>query len=310
VKPLRIGIVGYGKIARDQHVPAIARLPRFALATTVSRSGSGIEGVPNYTNHADMLAAQDIEAVAICTPPRARYAIARDCIAAGLHVLLEKPPAVTLGEIDDLACLAKAKGVTLFATWHARFHPAVEAAAAALAGQRIAAMEIVWHEDVRKWHPGQQWIWEPGGFGVFDPGINAFSIATRIFPGPLFVREAELLYPANRQTPIAAELLLFSPVASADMPVSLDWRARGGDNWTISIRTESGVSVEVAESGAQLAIDGEAHVAEEPGEYPGIYARFLDLIDARACDVDTGPLRMVADAMLTGRRTQVEAFVD
>jgi hypothetical protein len=43
-------------------------------------------------------------------------------------------------------------------------------------------VEIVWHEDVRKWHPGQQWIWEPGGFGVFDPGINALSIATRIFP--------------------------------------------------------------------------------------------------------------------------------
>ena len=49
-------------------------------------------------------------------------------------------------------------------------------------------MEILWHEDVHKWHPGQQWIWEPGGFGVFDPGINAFSIATKIFPGGLFVQ--------------------------------------------------------------------------------------------------------------------------
>ena len=63
-----------------------------------------------------------------------------------------------------------------------------------------------WKEDVRVWHPGQRWIWEPGGFGVFDPGINALSIVARIFPGALFVREAELSYPRNKQTPIAAEL--------------------------------------------------------------------------------------------------------
>ena len=63
-----------------------------------------------------------------------------------------------------------------------------------LAGKRIASMDIRWHEDVRKWHPGQEWIWAPGGFGVFDPGINALSIASRILPQRLFVRSAELVY--------------------------------------------------------------------------------------------------------------------
>ena len=102
-------------------------------------------------------------------------------------MLLEKPPTRDPGRNPDLACIAETEQRTLFTTWHARHNAAVEAAAEALAGKRIAAMEIVWHEDVRKWHPGQQWIWEPGGFGVFDPGINALSIATAIFPGPLFV---------------------------------------------------------------------------------------------------------------------------
>ena len=41
---------------------------------------------------------------------------------------------------------------------------------------------VTWKEDVRHWHPGQQWIWEAGGFGVFDPGINALSIVTKIMP--------------------------------------------------------------------------------------------------------------------------------
>ena len=121
---------------------------------------------------------EGLEAVAITTPPSVRYEIARACIEKGLHVLLEKPPAVTLSEVEELSCLAEAKGVTLFATRHARHNPAVRAAAQALAGKRIAEMRIVWHEDVNKWHPGQNWIWQPGGFGVFDPGINAFSIAT------------------------------------------------------------------------------------------------------------------------------------
>ena len=67
-------------------------------------------------------------------------------------------------------------------TWHAQHHATVDAAARALAGKRVASMGIIWHEDVHKWHPGQDWIWQPGGFGVFDPGINAFSIATRISP--------------------------------------------------------------------------------------------------------------------------------
>lgn len=311
MKPIRIAIVGFGKIARDQHVPAITRLPRFELAATVSRRGEGVEGVPSFTGHGEMLAAVGgLEAVAVCTPPSARYAIARDCIAAGLHVLLEKPPAVTLGEIEDLACLAEAAGTTLFATWHAQHNPAVAAAAEALAGERIASMEIVWREDVRKWHPGQQWIWEPGGFGVFDPGINAFSIAVRIFPGSLFVKRAELFFPAGRQAPIAASLGLASPSAEGEMPVTLDWRHGGGEAWTIHVRTASGRVVILSEGGSRLAIDGVARDSEGPGEYPMLYERFLDLVDARRSDVDLRPLRMVADALLVGTRTQVEPFAD
>lgn len=311
MKPLRIAIIGFGKIARDQHVPSIARLSRFQLAATVSRRGSGVAGVPGFTSHQEMLREPaDLDAVAITTPPGVRYAIARDCIEAGLHVLLEKPPAVTLGEIEDLACLAEGKAVTLFTTWHARFNPAVEAAAEALAGQRIAAMKIVWREDVRKWHPGQQWIWEPGGFGVFDPGINAFSIATRIFPGALFVRDATLLFPENRQAPIAADLTFTSPAAEREMPVTLDWRHGGGETWTISARTEAGTEVELSEGGKRLAIDGAPVETPGIGEYPAIYERFLDLIDTRSPEVDVRPLRLVADAYLVGRRKAVEPFED
>ena len=91
--------------------------------------------------------------------------------------------------------------MTLFTDLLRSAQSAVTAAAEALAGKRIAAMDIRWHEDVRKWHPGQRWIWEPGGFGVFDPGINAFSIATKVFPGALLVSKAELYFPRMHKRP-------------------------------------------------------------------------------------------------------------
>jgi predicted dehydrogenase len=311
MRPLRVAIIGFGKIAKDQHVPSIALYDRLELAATTSRQGTGAPGVPCFTDHREMLRqVTDLDAVAICTPPSVRYGIARDCLEAGLHCLLEKPPAVTLGEIEDLACLAEGRQLSLFTTWHAQANPAVAAAAELLAGQRIAAMEIVWHEDVRKWHPGQQWIWEPGGFGVFDPGINALSIAVRIFPGSLFVRDAELLFPANRQAPIAARLRLVSPAAGADMPVTFDWRHSGGEAWTIGLRTESGLDVRLLDGGTRLEVDGVARAAEGPGEYAALYRDFIDLVDERRSHVDVRPLRLCADAFLLGRRTAVEPFED
>jgi predicted dehydrogenase len=306
LKPIRIAILGFGKIAQDQHVPSIAGHPRFDLAASSSRSGQGVG--QTFTDWRELIrSVEGLEAVAITTPPGPRYEIARECILAGLHCLLEKPPTAGLAEIADLDCLAQAQGVTLFTTWHAQHHATVDAAARAIAGKRIKSMAIHWHEDVHKWHPGQAWIWEPGGFGVFDPGINAFSIATRIFPGGLFVREALLSVPENAQTPIAAEVTFASPEADGPLTASLDWRRTEGEEWTIEIETSDGVSVRLENGGSRLLFDGETQDDDGPGEYPDIYSLFVDLIDERRSLVDVAPLRLVADCLLVGRRRQVKA---
>ena len=304
MKPIRIAIIGFGKIAADQHVPAIAANPRLELVATSSRSGQGAG--QRFTDWRALIReVEGLEAVAITTPPAPRYEIARECVHAGLHCLLEKPPTATLSAIHDLACLAEAEQVTLQATWHARHHPAVEAAARALAGKRIASMQITWHEDVNKWHPGQTWIWDPAGFGVFDPGINAFSIATRIFPGALFVREASLCIPSDAQTPIAAEVAFASPETDGPLKASLDWRRTEGEEWTIVVRTSDGVELRLDEGGSKLMLNGEPQHFEETGEYPDIYRQFVDLIDERRSDVDVTPFRLVADCLMIGERQTV-----
>jgi predicted dehydrogenase len=309
MQPLRIAIIGYGKIARDQHIPAILADPRFELAATVSRQGKTHPGVSCFTSHTEMLAAlDDLNAVAICTPPFARYGIARDCIAAGLHSLLEKPPGMSLGEVEALARLAAEKKISLFTTWHAQYNEAVGEAAERLAGARIRSMRIVWCEDVRKWHPGQAWVWEPGGFGVFDPGINALSIASRILPFTLFVRSAELLVPGNRQTPIAATLVLAGSEADPDLHAEFDWRHESGEAWTIEVATDTNDILLLSDGGARLSVNGEAVPAEGPGEYPALYGRFAELAAAGRSHVDLAPLRLTAEAFLLGRRLLVEPF--
>lgn len=305
MKPIRIAILGFGKIAEDQHVPAIGGNPRFELVATSSRSGQGV--AQTFTDWRELIrAVPGLEAVAVTTPPGPRYDIARECLLADLHCLLEKPPTAGLAQIADLECLAMAQDVTLFTTWHAQHHSTVDAAAKALAGRRIRSMAIHWHEDVHKWHPGQAWIWEPGGFGVFDPGINAFSIATRIFPGGLFVRDATLSVPRNAQTPIAADVIFSSPEADGPLTASLDWRRTEGDEWTIVIETSDGLAVRLENGGSRLLLDGEPTEDGWRGEYPDIYRAFADLIDQRRTLVDVAPFRLVADCLLVGRRQEVE----
>ena len=305
MKPIRTAIIGFGKIAEDQHLPAIAGNPRFELAASVSRQGHGPK--PNFTDTADLLETlQDLDAAAITTPPGPRYGIARDCIARGLHLLLEKPPCATLGEVEELRRLAEASGVTLFTTWHAQHNAGVEAARKLLAGQRIRSMTITWHEDVHKWHPGQQWIFDAGGFGVFDPGINAFSVVTAILPGPLFVREGTLFIPENAHSPIAADLVFDSPAADGPLTASLDFRKTDGEEWTIEIETGDGAMLKLIEGGARLLLDGEEVPGSHIGEYADLYARFADLIDRRESLVDVEPLRLVADSLLVSRREEVE----
>jgi D-galactose 1-dehydrogenase len=306
VKPIRIAIIGYGKIAEDQHVPSISANPRFELVATSSRSGQGM--AEKFTDWRELIrSVDDLEAVAITTPPGPRYGIARECIRAGLHCLLEKPPTSGLAEIADLDWLAQAQQVTLFTTWHAQHHSTVETASKALAGKRIKSMQIHWHEDVHKWHPGQQWIWEPGGFGVFDPGINAFSIATRIFPGGLFVQSADLSFPENAQTPIAADVIFYSPEADGPLAASLDWRRTEGEEWTITVETSDGTTVRLEDGGARLILNAESTADSGMGEYPDIYRTFVDLIDERRSLVDVAPLRLVADCLLVGARKTVDA---
>ncbi len=301
---MKVALVGIGKIALDQHVPAINASPDWDLAATVSRKGT-VAGVESHTDFAAFLAARpDVPVVSLCMPPVPRYAYAEAALLAGRHVMLEKPPGATLAEVHALEALAAARGLTLYATWHSRMAYAVAPARAWLADKTVLKAHITWREDVRRWHPGQNWVFEPGGMGVFDPGINALSILTAILPAPVHLTAATLTYPENCQTPIAADLT-FSGNVTADF----DWRQEGPQTWDIDVYTTRG-HLALRMGGNRLEIDGVEMAGENSimGEYPALYARMADLVARRQSEVDLAPATHVADAFSLGRRVTVAPF--
>ena len=297
-----ICLVGIGEIAKSQHIPSIAASTDWTLAATVSRAGT-VDGIPSFTDFDAMLAKRtDIRVVSLCLPPVPRYDYAKRAIAAGRHVMLEKPPGATIAEVQDLAARADAAGVTLFASWHSRMAKGVNAARAFLADKVVTSGHIDWKEHVTTYHPDQDWIFEPGGMGVFDPGINALSILTHVLPQPVHLQKAELKFPQNKFTPIAASLSF-----SCDISMELDWLHEGDDQWEMTLHAGNDL-VSLQDGGNRCVINNTQADGDDLEEYPALYDHMAKLVAAGTSDVDLAPLVHVSDAMTLGRRVNVAPF--
>jgi D-galactose 1-dehydrogenase len=306
----KIAVIGVGKIAQDQHLPVIDKSRDFTLAATVSTRGLGHGDVPVFKTPAELYKAMpEVKLVAICTPPTVHHQMVIEALDAGMDVLLEKPPTPTVSEFDDLVAHAKKKGRVLFQTWHSRYNAAVDEAKKMLKKQGVASVRIDWRESVRKWHPGQEWVWQPGGFGVFDPGINAMSIFTKIMPFPVFVESARLKFPSNRQTPVDVEIVFKSAERhQPKLSAGFNWLETQGEIWTVSIETLKGDQLKLEKGGTVLRVNGVVKVEKPSEEYEAIYERFAELLKKKKSDADGTPLRLIADAFLLGARENVEPF--
>lgn len=307
----KIAVIGLGGIAYSHHIPSIGQSNDWQLAATVSHS-SRVDGIENYSSIETLLEARpDIQVMSLCMPPAPRFNIARAAIQNGRHVMLEKPPGATVSECTILQHMAVAAKVSLFATWHSREASMLDECQVWLADKQVRSFEIKWKEDVRRWHPGQEWIWEPGGLGVFDPGINALSILTKILPESLRVTEAILESPSNKQTPIAATLRMITNSGATGI-ANFDWRQSGEEIWEIRIDTDGGV-LQLEAGGAIVTINGERRISTQDKdtlahEYPRLYRKMHELIIDSSSDCDLTPLELVADAFMLAQHNIAPAF--
>ncbi|WP_159881503.1 Gfo/Idh/MocA family protein [Paenibacillus puerhi] len=134
----RFGVVGLGMIA-DFHIQAIEALPNARLASVCSRNQEKVASLAQAyscsgtTRYEELLADPEVEIVCVTTGSGSHFAIGREALLAGKHVLLEKPMAMTSAEAAELTQLAKERGLKLGVISQRRFEPQHQAVHRAIA---------------------------------------------------------------------------------------------------------------------------------------------------------------------------------
>ncbi len=128
--PIRIGVIGCGRIAQIMHLPFLRELPEFELVAlsdisvdVLQQLGTCYPGASTHTDYSEVLQRSDIDAVAVTTPDHA--SIAEQAARAGKHVFVEKPLCFTAGEGQRIADAVHETGVRLMIGTMRRFDPAV-----------------------------------------------------------------------------------------------------------------------------------------------------------------------------------------
>lgn len=138
--PLRIGLIGCGRIAERVHLDALARTPALRVTALADADADRLEaaarrapGAARFATADALLAYGDVDAVVIATPPATHAALALAAIEAGRHVYVEKPLATRLADAHRVVDAGRATGVVGAVGFNYRFHPLVEATRARIA---------------------------------------------------------------------------------------------------------------------------------------------------------------------------------
>ncbi len=150
---VRVAVVGLGKWGRH-HVRIYHQLPEAELVAVVSPNPQELEEfsaryrVPGYRDHRELDG--KVDAVSVVAPTVHHYAIARDLLQAGHHVLVEKPITARVEEAWELVDLARSRGRVLLVGHVERFKPSVQELL-----QRARRPVFVQARRVRPYQPGR-----------------------------------------------------------------------------------------------------------------------------------------------------------
>lgn len=207
-RPVRVAVVGCGTIARDVHLPAFAAAGRDLVDVTVfasrsresaQRAAAKWESGQVVADWRAAVASADVDAVDICTPNALHRVITEAALAAGKHVLVEKPMAVTCEDADAMIEAAEKSGMVLMPAQNVRFAPSCMAAATARADGRIGSLTgvraVLGHTGPQDWAPGADWFFDrslSGGGALLDLGVHLFDLLRSVTGEEILVEGAAL----------------------------------------------------------------------------------------------------------------------
>lgn len=256
MRPLRIGVIGLGVIARF-YLAALDRIPSMRVVAVCDTDDAALrpfrERLPCHHDHRELLQRTDLDAVVITVPNDAHVTVGRDALAAGLPVCLEKPLATQLTDGEALVDCAHSTGVCLFTAFHRRYNWTIQTLDRRLRRQPpVQSLTVRYLERIEEHIGRDRWYLDParcGGGCVADNGPNAYDVA-RLFLGELAVTDVDIHRDAqgiDRQ----ARVDLRAP-SGAMARVELDWSYPGERK-----------DVEI------VLADGSTHHADMLRGYPG-----------------------------------------
>jgi predicted dehydrogenase len=252
--PVRVGLIGAGRFSQrhieayrqnaDCHLVAICRRDAKALVEL-----QDIWGIPqSFTDYQEILASDDIDAVDIVTPTNTHHRIALDAIAAGKHVICEKPLGMDASESRAMLDAAKGAGVVHCVNFNQRSRTALGQLKRFLDQGyvgRIYHLNILWEmslsPDVRPDSPLWRFSAEAGG-GVVRELCHVFDAA--LFLGGEVRRICSMLSTAEKHR--------FSP----DAPVGLNLEVP--DSAAYLIEFSSGATAVISTSFVTRGLDSKA----------------------------------------------------
>jgi len=174
---LKVGVIGVGSMGRH-YARVLSTLPGSKLAAIADINFSAAQalgqefGVACFDDYRQMFSG--VCAVCIVTPAQTHYPIARDCLEAGKHVLLEKPFTGSTKHAAELIALAKDKNLVLAASFLERFNPAYQRLRKLLKGEKIHGLEI------KRFSPFPDRVSDTDV--VFDMMIHDLDLLSQIVP--------------------------------------------------------------------------------------------------------------------------------
>lgn len=259
-----------------------------------------------FKHYRELLREKDITAVSIATPPHTHYQITLDALNAYKDVLLEKPPTLTIEQLETLARTASDNDLVLFTAFHTRYRSEVALAFQELKNKNVRKIEINYREYVLNYHDPAGWIFNPdmaGGGVLIDSGINAMSVVQRVLPGLEFqVTSAKLFRSSDYRVETNAHVD-FTFGRDSQGVLRMDWFHKGAETRQISFYTDSAkYTIDIVQSqlfkNDKPLLDGEKKervTADLYIEYRSVYDDFAKHLAERKSLVSAKELKFVLD---------------
>lgn len=187
---LRVGVIGTGQWARVAHLPAFASLPEVELvavagidATETATAAAEFGIARTYASGRELLAHEQLDLVSIVTPDDRHAEDAALALAAGLHVLCEKPLASTLGDAEALAAQAAGSSGRTKMGFSLRYAPAVAYLRELVGAGEIGEARLVqgFQQNGQFLDPAKPFHWKmdrdvAGGGAIVEYGIHTIDV--------------------------------------------------------------------------------------------------------------------------------------